>query len=124
MEEFRYRKLKVYGKAQEWVILVYGLLKGFPKEEQYALCDQIRRATVSVTANIAEGYGRGTDKDKAHFLSISYGSLMETQSHLEIAQLLNYINQDELNAITERTAEIARMLSGLRAKITAPGSSL
>ena len=94
--------------------MVYSFLKKFPKEEQYALCDQIRRAAISVTANIAEGYGRATDKDRSHFLSISYGSLMETQSHLEISQLLNYITKNELEQVTEKTAEIARMLSGLK----------
>lgn len=69
-EEQKYRKLLVYEKATALVVHVYALLKKFPKEEQYALCDQLRRAVVSIPSNIAEGMGRISDKDRAHFLEM------------------------------------------------------
>ena len=90
-----FRKLNVYVKAKELVKQVYILLKKFPREEQYALCDQLRRAVISVPSNLAEGSGRQSDKDQAHFYTIAYGSLMETFSQLDVACDLGYISQEE-----------------------------
>ena len=70
-DEQKYRKLLVYEKATALVVHVYALQKKFPKEEQYALCDQLRRAVVSIPSNIAEGVGRISNKDRAHFLEIA-----------------------------------------------------
>ena len=70
---------------------VYRLLKKFPKEEQYAMCDQLRRAAISITSNIAEGSGRNSFKEKVHFLEFSYGSLMEVLSQMDVACDLEYI---------------------------------
>lgn len=114
MTSFAYRKLSVYQKALQWVIDVYGLCKKFPDYEKFSLASQVRRAAVSVTSNIAEGMSRTSNKEIAHFLEISYGSLKETQSQLEIAQLLNYITKETLDEIDPKTEEIARMLSGLK----------
>ena len=114
MEIFGYRKLVVYIKAQEMVRQVYKLLKNFPKEEQFAMCDQLRRASVSVTSNIAEGVNRYSVKEKAHFLEMSYSSLMEVMSQLEIANDLGYISNVDLNNIEVGVADIARLLSGLQ----------
>ena len=111
---FAYRKLNVYQKALQWVLDVYALCRKFPDVEKFALSSQVRRAAVSVTSNIAEGMSRSSNKDVAHFLEISYGSLMEVQSQLEIAQLLRYITKEELDLIDPKTEEIAKMLSGLR----------
>ena len=69
--EFSFEKLIVYQKAKEYAIFVYSILKKFPSEEKYALCDQLRRASVSVVSNIAEGTSRQTLKDKVHFLDIA-----------------------------------------------------
>ena len=77
MEVFGYRKLVAYQKAKEVVKRTYKLLKKFPAEERYAMCDQLRRASVSITSNIAEGVNRYSVKDKSHFIEMSYGSLME-----------------------------------------------
>ena len=93
---------------------VYKLLKNFPKEEQFAMCDQLRRASVSVTSNIAEGVNRYSVKEKAHFLEMSYSSLMEVMSQLEIADDLGYISNVDLNNIEVVVADIARLLSGLQ----------
>lgn len=95
-EVHTYRKLKVYEKATNLVLHVYALIKKFPKEEQYALCDQLRRAIVSVPSNIAEGMGRFSNKDCAHFVEIAYGSLSESNCQMEIAYKLGYITEEEL----------------------------
>lgn len=115
-----FRKLNVYIKAKELVTQVYELLKKFPREEQYALCDQLRRAIISVPSNIAEGSGRQTEKDQAHFYSIAYGSLMESLAQLDIALELNYITQSEFNKIEILINEEAKMLYGLIAKRKQP----
>ena len=111
---FAYRKLLVYQKALQWLLDVYRLCRIFPDYERFALTSQIRRAAVSVTSNIAEGMSRSSDREVVHFLEISYGSLMEVQSQLEVAQLLNYISKDSLDDVDPKTEEIAKMLSGLK----------
>ena len=116
-DELNYKKLKVYNKALDFVTHVYALLKKFPKEEQYALCDQMRRAAVSVPSNIAEGMGRLSNKDRAHFIEIAYGSLMEVNCQLDVALRLGYITEEELKAESEESRELAKMLSGLRASV-------
>jgi len=115
---FSYRKLNVYTKIQKWVLMVYALLKKFPKEEQYALCDQLRRSAISVCSNVAEGSSRSSKREFAHYIEISYGSLMEAQSQLELSQMLGYISDYDLKEIEVHTDEIARMLSGLRSSLT------
>ena len=114
MAVFAYRKLKVYQKALQWVLDVYGMCKQFPDAERFALTSQVRRAAVSVTSNIAEGMSRSSNKEVLHFLEISFGSLMEVQSQMEIAQLLNYITKEQMDDLDGRTIEIAKMLSGLK----------
>ena len=114
MEVFGYRKLIAYQKAKEVVKRTYKLLKKFPAEERYAMCDQLRRASVSVTSNIAEGINRYSVKDKAHFIEMAYGSLMEVSSQFEIAEELNYITSDERLSMDQLIEEVARLLSGLQ----------
>lgn len=114
MEVFGYRKLVAYQKAKEVVKRTYKLLKKFPAEERYAMCDQLRRASVSVTSNIAEGINRYSVKDKAHFIEMAYGSLMEVSSQFEIAEELNYITSDERLSMDQLIEEVARLLSGLQ----------
>ena len=94
---------------------VYRLCSSFPNEEKFALVSQVRRAAVSVTSNMAEGMSRSSSKEVLHFLEISFGSLMEVQSQMEIAQLLNYITKEQMDDLDEKTIEIAKMLSGLKA---------
>lgn len=118
MEDFAYRKLIAYQKGKEVIKHTYKLLKNFPKEEQYALCDQLRRSSTSVTSNIAEGMTRYSVKDKSHFLEISYGSLMEVSSQLDVACDLGYITFDDLNNMDALIAETARLISGLQRSIT------
>ena len=114
METFGYRKLIAYQKAKEVVKHTYKLLKKFPLEERYAMCDQLRRASVSITSNIAEGVNRYSVKDKAHFIEMSYGSLMEVSSQFEIAEELGYITAEERLSMDQLIDNVARLLSGLQ----------
>ena len=114
-EIFNYKTLVAYQRAKEMVKEVYRLLKKFPREEQYAMCDQLRRASVSVTSNIAEGTSRTTAPDKIHFREIAYGSLMEVHSQMDVACDLGYITPDDLANIEEVIVGVVKPLSGLRA---------
>ena len=114
MEIFGYRKLIAYQKGKEVVKRTYKLLKKFPAEERYAMCDQLRRASVSITSNIAEGVTRYSVKDKSHFIEIAYGSLMEVSSQFDIAEDLGYITADDRQNMDLLIEEEARLLSGLQ----------
>lgn len=108
-----FRNLNAYIKAKELVSIVYTLIKKFPKEEQYALCDQLRRAVISIPSNIAEGSGRLTIKDQSHFYSIAYGSLMEVLAQLDVACDLGYITTEEFQHLEELIDVEAKLLTGL-----------
>ena len=112
-EVFGYRKLIAYQKGKEVVKRTYQLLKKFPSVERYAMCDQLRRASVSITSNIAEGINRFSVKDKAHFVEMAYGSLMEVSSQFEIAEELGYVSSEDRLSMDMLIEEEARLLSGL-----------
>ncbi len=114
MEDFFYKKVIAYQKARTFVIAIYALVKKFPEYEKYALCDQSRRAVISIPSNIAEGLGRMAVKERIHFLEIAYSSLNEVTCQMDIAQALNYITSEELNNIESMSAELGKILSGLR----------
>ena len=114
MTVFFYRKLQVYQLSLQQVKEVYTLTKNFPQNELYGLTDQIRRAVISIPSNIAEGMGRNSIKERIHFLEIANGSLTETMCQLEIAHLLTYISDKELNNNETNLANISRLLSGLK----------
>ncbi len=111
--EYSFEKLNVWKEAKKLVIDVYHLLDSFPKFEKYALCDQIRRAIVSVPSNIAEGSGRKSLKEQIHFLEIAYGSLMEAYNQLLIAIDLTYITEESVEAIKPAIDGVAKMINGL-----------
>ena len=114
---YSFENMKAWQEARKLVVEVYRLLDEFPKLEQYALCDQIRRAIVSVPSNLAEGSGRISIKEQLHFYEISYGSLMETYNQLIIAVDLNYIDKCSLEGIQPQIDEVARLLNGLRSSL-------
>ena len=116
VEFFSYRNLIAYKTARSLVVDVYGLLKNFPNEERYALCEQLRRAVVSIPSNIAEGMGRSSVKEQVHFIEIAFASLNETMCQIEIAKDLGYIKEDELIEIENKVVNVAQLLSGLRRK--------
>ena len=114
---FSFENLKVYQLARQLVKDVYLLQNTFPKEERYALGDQIRRAATSITANLAEGSGRQSLKEKIRFIEIAFGSMTEVFCELQTACDLNYIKKEQLDALRPQFTEIAKMLSGLRNRI-------
>lgn len=113
---FPYRNLQAYQCSKQLVSDVYNLLKLFPKEETYSLCDQLRRAVVSLPSNIAEGMGRFSIKEQIHFIEIAFGSLYEVMCQIELAKDLGYIADSQLLEIEKSVESIARLLSGLRGK--------
>jgi len=115
--DFNFRKLICYQKGRVLVGEIYKVVKSFPPEEKFALGDQLRRAAVSVTSNIAEGTGRQSLKDQAHFLELSYGSLMEVMSQLDVAYDLGFIDIELHNRLEQMILEEARVLSGYRSSL-------
>lgn len=114
MDNFSFFDLRVYAEAKKLVIDVYQLMKKFPVEEKFALCDQLRRSVTSIPSNIAEGSGRISPKEKLRFIEIAYGSLMETLCQLDIACDLNYITKEEFNKEKDIINIIGKQLSGMR----------
>ena len=121
MKEYSFEKLDVYVEARAFVKSIYDLSRQFPDSERYALTDQIHRAVVSVTSNIAEGTSRMSNKDKAHFVEMSYGSLMELVSQLQVAMDLNYISQEQYNALQPQIEKISYKLYALRRTFLSSG---
>lgn len=114
---YSFENMKAWQEARKLVVEVYRLLDEFPKLEQYALCDQIRRAIVSVPSNLAEGSEPISLKEQLHFYEISYGSLMEAYNQLIIAVDLSYIDESRLEGILPKIDEVARLLNGLRSSL-------
>ncbi len=123
MDYFYYKKLEVYQYSKELVTAVYQQLSLFPQEEKFALCDQLRRAVISIPSNIAEGFGRVSTKEKVHFIEIAYGSLMEVSCQLDIAKDLKYLRESDFTTLMQQMEAIARMLSALRFSIIKNGDS-
>ena len=113
MKSSNYKELKVWQKAMDLTVEVYKLVKLLPKEETYALSDQMRRAVVSIPSNIAEGQGRNSDKEFIQFLSIARGSLWELETQIEICLRIGYIDQSLATNIYNLIAEISKMLNAL-----------
>ena len=108
-----FKQLKVWQKAYELVLEVYKISKIFPKDELYGLLSQIRRAAVSVLANIAEGYERKHRKEYLQFLHIAKGSLGEVETFLHLAKDLRYLSEEKFLLIEQKRKETARLLRGL-----------
>ena len=114
MELFYYRRLDVYKGAKQLAINVNEALKSFPKEERYALTNQLQRASTSVMFNIAEGFGRYGSKERIHFLDIANGSLMEVSSQIELAEAYHYISTTQREEFDSQILSIVKQLAGLR----------
>ena len=108
-----YRKLKVYAKAYDLALGVYEATRRFPREELYGLTSQIRRAAVSVTANIAEGAGRSGGGDFSRFLYIAMGSACELECESALARDLRLLPSDQYESLAARINEVKRMLGAL-----------
>ncbi|HDH04463.1 MAG TPA: four helix bundle protein [Nitrospirae bacterium] len=113
-----FRDLIVWQKAMQLVTQIYLITKGLPKEEIYGLTPQIRRSSVSIPSNIAEGYGRNSTNDYIRFLQIATASLYELQTQLEICLNLEYLSKQIFKELYEKSREIERMISSLIRKLT------
>jgi four helix bundle protein len=108
-----YRDLILWQKSVALVTDVYRLTRTFPKDEVYGLTSQIRRAGVSIPANIAEGQGRLSTGEFKQFLGHARGSMFELESHTLIARNLNYLSEESARSVVERIHELGRLLNGL-----------
>lgn len=108
-----YQKLEVYQKSKSFVVDIYKITNNFPKTEIYGVTNQLKRASTSIGANIAEGAGRFTNKDFANFLHISLGSAKECEYFLEISLSLNYVNKTDYTQLTDKLTSISKMLTKL-----------
>jgi len=108
-----YKELNVWQKSYEFCLKVYRITAKFPNEERYGLSSQIRRSAVSISSNIAEGYGRKTTLDYIRMLYISYGSVCELETQILLAGDLGFIEIGELGTAKKDIAEIERMLKAL-----------
>ena len=107
-----HRELEVWKKAMDFVE-VYSITSEFPKSEVYGLTSQLRRASVSIPSNLAEGAGRKGNKEFMQFLNIAQGSISELDTQLELAYHLEYINKQDSSNLINRLTEISKMLYGL-----------
>ncbi|HCX27859.1 MAG TPA: hypothetical protein DHI91_01835, partial [Candidatus Portnoybacteria bacterium] len=112
-KKIAYRKLIAWQKADELAFQIYRATKNLPSEEKFGLVSQMRRAAVSVAANIAEGYTRNSKKDKVHFYNIAVGSLTEIEYYLDFALRLQYLPEDRYQELIQLRLEIGRLLNGL-----------
>ncbi len=119
--EFRC-KLVVWEKAVQLCTAIYVLTRKFPREELYGLTNQLRRASVSIPSNIAEGYGRGTRDQYKQFLSIALGSYMELQTQLTIAVRLGFLEPSEFEKVEMLAPEVGKMLSAILSKLRSSDS--
>jgi four helix bundle protein len=111
------RDLEVWHKSLDLVVAAYRETRAFPSDERYGLTSQIRRAAVSIVANIAEGAGRATRGEFANCLSVARGSLKELEALIEVSLRLEFLTPDTVVALSARLDEISRMLTGLRRSI-------
>jgi four helix bundle protein len=112
-----HEKLQVFSTADELVVDVYRLTRSFPSEERFGLQSQIRRASVSVPANIVEGAARRTQKEYAHFLSQALGSASEARYLIGLSQRLGFLTEQERDSVQERYSQLVRGLQSLIATI-------
>ena len=112
-----FKELKVWQKARKLVKEIYLILKSFPEDEKYGIVSQIKRASVSIPANIAEGTGRNTDKDFSRFLDIATGSSFELETLIILSLDLEFLKESDYVKITNDLEEIQKMIYSLKARL-------
>lgn len=113
-----FKELIVWQKSHKLVLEIYKVTRSYPKEEVYSLTNQIRRASVSIAANIAEGYKKKTKASKLNFLNISEGSLEEVKYYIILSRDLEFISEKEFNQLESITEEVGRLISGYSSAIS------
>jgi four helix bundle protein len=114
MAVHNFKKLEVWKKSRSFVKEVYIMSAGFAAEEKYGISGQIRRAAVSISLNISEGSGRGTDKDFSHFLDMAYSSALEVENLIYLCFDLKFINEKRQDELIDRVIEIQKMIRGFQ----------
>lgn len=114
MKVYSFEKLEVWKEAKELVIQIYKVTNNFPSEEKFGLISQLRRASISIASNLAEGTSRKTNKDKAHFTTISFSSAMEVLNQIIISKDLNYLSEKDYILVRQKLEKITNMLNALR----------
>lgn len=109
----KFEDIQAWQKARELNTEIYIITKNVRFTKDFSLCDQIRRASVSILANIAEGFGRKSKKEFANFLSMAHGSAAEVQCHLYVALDLHFIKQEDFNSLYKQIEEVSKMIKGL-----------
>ena len=112
-----HKDLRTWQQSMDMVASIYEKTKTFPKEELFGMVSQIRRAAVSVPSNIAEGYARGTDREKLHFLKISSGSMSEVDTQLLLCMKLGYLNPETYEELSEMVTSVWKQLNALISSI-------
>lgn len=108
-----FTQLDAWKEAHKLILAVYRLVKIFPKDELFGLVMQIRRAVISITSNIAEGFSRNSFKDKLQFYAIALGSLTEVQNQLLAARDIGYVSSKDFNVVAAQTVIVSKLLNGL-----------
>jgi four helix bundle protein len=108
-----FTEIIAWQKSHEYILAIYQISSNFPKSEEFGLTSQLRRAAVSITSNIAEGFDRKTSKDFAHFLVIARASLSETQNQLILAKDLGYLSASDFDSLKELSVEAHKVINGL-----------
>lgn len=114
MYTFSFEKLDVWQNSRELVLTIYKLTNKFPPSEIYGITSQVKRSSSSIATNIAEGTSRTTNKDKSHFLTISYSSATETLNHIIISRDLDYITEEEYSFCREKIEKICNQINSLK----------
>lgn len=112
-----FEDLTVWQKSQDLAVEIYRATKTFPKDEVFAITSQLRRSASSISANIAEGFGRESKKDKLHFYTIAYGSILETKNFLYLAKRLGYIEENKLEELLVLSLDCQKLLNALKTSL-------
>ena len=114
MHVFSFEKLKVWDEIKILIKMIYSMTKDFPREEQFCLINQMRRAAISVSSNLAEGSSRTSSKDQAHFYQLSYSSLVEVVNQLIVSKDLEYVSELKFKEARDQIESVSYLLNQLR----------
>lgn len=110
----RFEDMQIWQDSQDFAVAVYDATKQFPGSERFAITDQLRRAASSISANIAEGFGRSSQKDMLHFYTIGYGSLLETKNFIYLARKLDYIDEILSDKLIEDSEALQKQFNAIK----------
>lgn len=109
-----FEDLTVWQESQVLAVAVYKVSRSFPKDETFGLTSQLRRAVSSISANIAEGFGRTSHSDKRHFYTIAYGSLLETKNFLYLSEKLGYLSKNDLSSLVNQCVACQKLINAFK----------